>query len=222
MRGLWMATGCLGLLLAGAVSAGVGAGEIDDFEDGTTENWSHPNGSGVVNVADGGPGGAGDNYLEVTSTGTSGPGSRLVVVNNAQWTGDYTLLGPAVEISMMLKNFGPPPGVGPTPALHIRIGVERPTPEVLGDGGQWVSTNAVVVPDDGQWHAASFLLDVSEMTQVAGTGTLSAVLAEVTQMRILSAVAGPTWVGDQIAGQLGVDAISITQVPVELQHFSVD
>jgi hypothetical protein len=222
MRSFWLAVWGVGFLLAGSLHAGVGAGEIDDFEDGTTEGWQQPASSLVVNQPDGGPGGVGDNYLEVTSTGTTGPGSRLVVVNEAQWTGDYTLLGPAVEISMMLKNFGPVPGVGPTSDLHIRLGVERSLGDLVGAGGQWVSTNAVVVPNDGQWHAASFVLDVSEMTQVNGPDSLPAVLAEVTQMRILSAEAAPSWTGDQIAGQLGVDAISITQVPVELQQFEIE
>jgi hypothetical protein len=74
----------------------VGIGQTDNFEDGTTQNWvvgllgaapPFP----PVNVPTGGPAGAGDNYLLLTSTGNlfSVPGNRMVVINNTQWTGNY-------------------------------------------------------------------------------------------------------------------------------------
>jgi hypothetical protein len=44
-------------------------------------------------VASGGPDGVGDAYLELTSLGGIGPGSRLAVNNALQWTGDYLAEG---------------------------------------------------------------------------------------------------------------------------------
>lgn len=208
--------------LAAPSFGGVLPGEIDDFEDGTTENWGHGQATGlVVNVPDGGPGGVGDNYLRVTSTGTSGPGSRMLVLNRAQWIGDYTAVGPAVEISMMLKNEGPAPGVVGLADLHVRLGVTNEIPELLGTFGEYVSTTAVDVPADGAWHPASFLLDTGSMTSVGGTDPLATVLAAVTELRIISA-ASPDWIGDVISNRMGVDAISITMTPVELQQFSIE
>lgn len=81
MRRLAIATAA-SLVLTAIAFAGVVTSEIDDFDDGTTEGWVHPVPTGlVVNIADGGPAGAGDNFLQVTSTGTTGPGSRMAVVN---------------------------------------------------------------------------------------------------------------------------------------------
>ena len=73
------------------INAGITAGQVDDFQDGTTQNWSGaPN---MLSVVGGGQGGAGDLYLQVTSVGGSGPGSRMAFKNDAQWTGDYGAAG---------------------------------------------------------------------------------------------------------------------------------
>ena len=53
----------------------------------------------------GGPGGAGDPFLRITATGASGPGSRLVAMNGAQWSGDYLAAGVAA-LEMDLINIG--------------------------------------------------------------------------------------------------------------------
>ena len=80
------------LLSAGAFA--VVDGQIDDFEDGTEQGWDEgpesPN--PPLNVATGGPAGAGDNYLENVSIGGVGttPGKSLVQMNSLQWTGNYT------------------------------------------------------------------------------------------------------------------------------------
>ena len=188
---------------------------FDDFEDGTTENWVIGEGSQPTNIPDGGPGGAGDNYLQTISTGTSGPGSRMVVFNEAQWTGDYVALGSEVKISLMVANFG-------ASLLNIRIAVERTSQTfTLGSGGQFASTTAFTLPADGVWRSATFTLSDAEMTSVGGVDTLAEVLADVAHFRVLSSVV-PAWRGDVIAGTLGMDDIDITQLPVEVESFSVD
>lgn len=67
------------------VSSQVTAGQIDDFENGTTMNWTD-GGSSVppVNIASGGPLGASDNYLSDPSLGGGGPGSKMVMFNDQQ------------------------------------------------------------------------------------------------------------------------------------------
>jgi hypothetical protein len=66
-----------GVALASAASAAV-VGQVDTFQSGTTENWVA--GGGPVNqlppvppqvVLSGGPGGAGDAFLLLTSSGAS-------------------------------------------------------------------------------------------------------------------------------------------------------
>src|SRR5262245_31977559 len=77
------------LLLTPAVGSAVVIGQIDDFEDGTTQDWgsgsSNPN--GPANVADDGPAGAGDNFLQLTANG-AGSGGKLVAFCTEQWAGN--------------------------------------------------------------------------------------------------------------------------------------
>src|SRR3954470_2593465 len=57
-------------------------GQVDTFENGTTENWMinllgmqpPPVAALPVNIPTGGPAGAGDNYLQLSSVGGNGPG----------------------------------------------------------------------------------------------------------------------------------------------------
>ena len=191
-------------LLIPLIALAVDPVQIDDFEDGTTQNWIQGATTGQpTNVPNGGPGGVGDNYLQTVSTGAGGAGSRMVTFNGAQWGGDYTPLGSEIEITMMVANLGASP-------LNIRIGVESPVPITkLGlGGGQHVSTNALAAPADGVWRQVTFTISDAEMTHVGGVDPLSDVLLNVTQFRILSS-ASPSWRGDSIAGTLGVDDISI-------------
>lgn len=104
-------------LIALSAAQAATIGQIDTFEDGTTQGWTvgllgavHP--APPANVADGGPLGAGDNYLALTSLGGSGAGSKLVVLNPAQWAGDYLTLG-LTTITMDLRNSGTTESIDP-------------------------------------------------------------------------------------------------------------
>ena len=85
---------CSSLLFAGSAK-GIGSGQVDDFEDGTTQFWDN-GGAGappVVNVDTGGPGGVNDNFMQITSIGGGGPGRFLVGFNQTQWIGNYISAG---------------------------------------------------------------------------------------------------------------------------------
>src|SRR5882724_11404135 len=87
-------------------------GQIDDFQDGTAQNWQ--TGVGPVGVAtDGGPAGIGDHYLRAVSSGGFGSDGKMVVFNSAQWQGDYTDAG-ITGITVNLNNLSSQP-------LSIRI-----------------------------------------------------------------------------------------------------
>ena len=72
----------------------VTAGQTDTFAGGSLDNW-FAGGLGVGSVppvppsvqSTGGPAGAGDGYMLVTGLGGGGPGSRIAVINTAQWSG---------------------------------------------------------------------------------------------------------------------------------------
>ncbi len=171
------------------------AGQVDDFEDGTTQAWREgvlsPN--PPTNQPSGGPAGVGDNYLENVSGGGLA-GSRQIMFNQLQWSGDYVAAG-VVRIDMDLANFG-------ATELAIRIALQG----ALFD--RFSSTQAFALPPDGQWRSASFDLTEGALTQVLGVGTLEAALSGVTTLRILSAAGGPSFMGDPIFATLGVDNIS--------------
>src|SRR5438128_1719277 len=79
-------------------------GQVDDFQDGTTDGWTTGH-STPANMATGGPSGAGDRFMQVVSTGGFGADSKLVVFNPSQWLGNYTGAG-ITGVAMYLANFG--------------------------------------------------------------------------------------------------------------------
>lgn len=180
------------LALACCTSAhAITLGQVDDFEDGTTQGWTEgsPTPNPPLVVADGGPAGAGDAFLGNTSSGGSGPGSRLVMFNFSQWVGDY----PGAGVSAIEGDFV---NLGATP-LYLRIAVQ-------GSGGtQYGSALAAELPADGIWRRVRF--ELAELSVIAGSEPLETVLAAVTVLRVMSAQAGPQWMGDAIVGTLGMD-----------------
>lgn len=186
-------------------------GQVDDFEDGTTQGWQiNSLGQGApplavlpTNEITGGPAGANDNFLQLNSTGGGGAGSRLTVNNLfAQWSGNYTALG-LTAIAMDLRNLG-------ATDLAIRLMLENP------DGGPPTDvaiTDVVALPSGGGWTHVQFDLSPGALTAVLGD--VNALLANVTGLRIyhndIAAFPGPA-----IAATLGVDNITALggQLPV--------
>ena len=85
--------------------------------------------------------------------------------------------------------------------LLMRVALEG------ANGARYASSQWAVLEADGQWNEVVFDLSDSAMTLVGGAGTLASVLDDVVEMRILSSAA-PAWIGDDIAGVLGVDNIA--------------
>lgn len=191
-------------LMASPALADIANGQVDDFEDGTVMGWSEGTGSPnqPVNVANGGPSGTGDNYLENFSAGGGGPGSRQVMYNRDQWTGDYLDAG-VTSIEADLANFG-------NVSLYVRIALEGAA------GEQYASSNFFFLPADGMWYDAVFGLSAADLTQVGGTDPLNTVLGGVGELRILSAESAPAWRGDAISATLGVDNITAVPEPASI------
>jgi hypothetical protein len=192
--GAWsIVFGCV-LAVAGSAAA-VEPGQLDDFEDGTVMGWVEgslsPN--PPVNIPTGGPMGTGDAYLENSSDGGFGAGSRMVMFNNSQWTGNYNALEFAPAIRAHMANFG-------TELLLMRIAIEG------ANGARYASSSWTAIPTDGIWYEAEFEISDSTMTLVEGTGSLASTLDNVVELRILSS-ASPSWRGDDIPAVLGVDNI---------------
>jgi hypothetical protein len=190
----------LALLLPAAGRADPILGQIDTFEDGTTQGWavgspSPPDPFPPVNVPNGGPAGAGDHYLQITSD-AGRAGGRLTVFNRSQWAGNFLAAGVGA-VEMDLKNFGTTP-------LSMRIALKSGVG--IGSPG-FASTNPFVLPADGQWHHAVFPIDEADLTRIGSTTlTLTDLLSNVAEFRILNSAA-PALNGDRINTQVGVDNI---------------
>jgi hypothetical protein len=193
----------LALLLAAVVPSGGRAdilfGQTDAFQDGTTQSWT--NGAPApdpINVPNGGPAGAGDHYLQVTATG-SGAGGRLTVFNRNQWHGNFLAAGVSA-VEMDLKNFGTTP-------LEMRLALKA---GVGAGAAGYATTTPFLLPVDGQWHHATFVLDAAHLTQLNSTTlTLPTLLSNVAEFRVLNSTS-PALNGDFIVGQFGVDDVHAT------------
>ena len=197
---------CAALFALPAAHA-VDPGEIDTFSSGL-EGWFAGGGpsGGVPAVpptvsATGGPAGAGDSFLVLTSDGSNGPGGRLVGMNAAQWAGNYTAAGIGA-IAMDLRNLG-------DTALSIRLYFEDPIP--LPPANEAVTSDAVLLAPGSGWTHAVF--PISTATLIALQGSTSTLLAHTTVLRIFSGV-DADFPPARIAGVLGVDNIqAIAAVP---------
>jgi hypothetical protein len=191
-------------------------GQVDTFETGTTLNWfaglgfGPPNPLPPVNVATGGPAGAGDNFLLLSSNGDLGfgPGSRLTAMNEAQWAGDYLAAG-IQAISMDVNNLG-------ATDLFLRLAFE----DAMGGPPTNVafSTMPLFVPAGSGWISLLFATTPGALT--AGLGSIEAALANATVLRLYNSPAAnfpnPGFPIPAVTASLGVDNIAAVPEPATL------
>ena len=192
------------ILGAGASLQAATIGQIDNFENGTTQGWTvsllgSPHPAPPVNIATGGPLGAGDNYLQLTSVGGSGAGNRMLVINPAQWTGNYIAAG-ITSISMDVNNNG-------GSDLFLRLLFENPMGMPPTDVA---ATSSVFVPAGSGWTHISFGVAESNLTALAGS--VHTVLLNTTAIRIYDSAA-LDFPGPAVVARLGVDNIAAAGVP---------
>ena len=185
---------------------------VDDFQDGTTMGWFVPDpGNPVppVNVATGGPAGAGDAYLQLRALGGANSGSRLSVLNESQWTGDY-LAGGVEGIAMDVKNFGPADLT--LRLLVVNFPVAGPPTDVA-----WTLAS-VMVPAGGDWTRVLF--DLSAANLFAPFGSVAGALGDVNELRLFHnpapAFGGPGAGAPPVIAMLGVDNIQAVPEPSTL------
>jgi hypothetical protein len=194
------------LLVPAVGPAQVTLGQVDNFEDGSLQNWAQGISSlGTLTSATGGPPGS-THYMQVTALGGfGGSSSRLTVFNQSQWRGNYIAAGVnAVEMDLLAPTSN-------AQTLSMRIAYKSGT----GAGAPgYSSTAAFSLPADGQWHHAVFLLSNSTMTPIgAVTSPFDAFITAPQEMRILHS-ASPSLNGDVIAAVVGVDNVRASFVPV--------
>jgi len=181
--------------------ADVVVGSASNFNGSDTQGWTN----GFVDdpqVLPGGPGGAGDGYLRVTSDG-SGSGGKLTVFNNdPQWTGNWLASG-VTHVSMDFFNFDPQ---GRT--LYMRMSFLM----AAGPGQPAYCTPAFQVPADGQWHHAVWEISQSALQTAGSPLPYDIAMEGITQVRIFYSV-NPSSVGTNFASSVGIDNVTALPAP---------
>ncbi len=180
-------------------------GQVDTFEDGTTQGWTvnlvgtgiHPAPPGVVS---GGQGGVDDNYLLLTALGGDRNGSRLAVANlDSRWTGDFIAAG-ITAIRMDVINLG-------NTDLYLRFGFEDPRG---GPPENIAFTEHAFVAAGGGWQTIQFLTTAAALT--AALGDIETAITTTTAVRLYHSrepnFPNPVFPIPSITTQLGVDNIS--------------
>jgi hypothetical protein len=201
-------------MLPAAASAQIAAGQTSNFEDGTTQGWrinvlggigpfpSAPPGVRPVNEPTEGPAGAGDNFLRLTSVGgpeggfPGTPGSRLMVINDASWGGNWLAAG-ITSVRVAAINLG-------NTALQLRFQVENPVRG--GPTDIAVSNTALPLAVGSGWQTLEFQL-FGPSGLVPLLGTVNNALTTATAVRIYHNPAlAPS--GSPVIAQLGLDNIT--------------
>lgn len=187
-------------------------GQTDDFQDGTTQNWTNggaPGAPPVVNLTSGGPGGAGDSYIRVTSVGGGGPGSRLTTLNEVQWLGDYVNQG-ITTIEMDLNNFS-------QTDLSIRIAFK----ESDGAGAPGYVSQAFNLQAVPVWGHFVFSITAATMIPINNPAPFNTFFSgNFVEMRIINSV-NPNLNGDSVVAELGIDNIHAVPEPTSFVLASV-
>lgn len=158
-------------------------------------------GAGPVVMPSGGPGGEGDEYLQVLATEAGRQGSRAAVYNTDPfWTEN---IRGSVGFKFDMVSF-------PESAAELEMRFVLFGPDI---GTRWTSTEPIVVPNDGEWRPYSFALKEEDFTQVAGTATFDETLADVERIMLRHDADTPSAQGTPVSALIGLDNLEIDLGP---------
>ncbi len=182
--------------LAVSAHAQIVYGQTDDFQDGTLMNWQ--GGDTMTNISTGGPTGAGDRFLQITSTGGIGAGGRLATYNPVHWSGNYTAQG-VTAVSAWFRNLG-------STEIHLRVVVH----DIDFTSTRWTSNVAQVLPVGSGWTHVTFSLEEADLTRVLGSATYADTMAGVDRIMFRHQQGAPSDFPQPIAATMGIDMVHAT------------
>jgi hypothetical protein len=193
----------LGLLLLVQPANAVVVGQIDTFQDGTTDDWTNGGlAPPVENIATGGPAGAGDRYMRVTADG-GGAGSRLTTFNFVQWVGNNYVTAGVTGISIDLLNLS-------NVQLSIRFAFQA---DAVNGGPGYLST-AMILPVGSGWQHFNISITPANLIAVGSPPPFSTFYDNGSGwLRIINEVGTSNLNGDVVTGQLGIDNIRAIPEP---------
>lgn len=182
-------------VLAVGANAQISLGKLDDFQDGTVMGWT--GGAAPTNIADGGPTGAGDRFLQITSDGSSGAGGKLATYN-FNWGGNYTA-AQVTGVEVWIKNLS-------SETLEMRA-------VILSGATRWTSNDALVLAPGADWTQHTFSVLESDITRVLGATSYTATMANVSRLMFRHNAGAPDAEGTAIVAQAGLDNIRAVPEP---------
>ncbi|MEP6699126.1 MAG: PEP-CTERM sorting domain-containing protein [Verrucomicrobiota bacterium] len=191
----------LAIFLCSRVASAVVIGQQDDFQNLSTSNWDNGEIIGTTApmvVPTGGPAGAGDAFLRITSDG-SGSGGKLTVWNREQWLGNYIAAG-VTSIEVDLRNSS-------AVALTIRLAFKT-GPGNAASGFLSLPMNLAV---GSGWQHFSISLDPANLIPVGNPGPWSTFF--IGEVRFIHAPGTGSLSGTPVIGQLDLDNIRAVPEP---------
>ena len=194
------------IAVASAMAHGqISLSSLDDFQDGTLMDWA--GGAHPTNIDTGGPGGVGDKFLQLTSTGGILAGSKMAATNDAaRWTGDYKAAGVSA-LQVWMKNFG-------DTDLHMRAVLFQ------GDGNRFTSVNDQFLKAHQDWTLCTFSLGENDLVKVLGNLTYDQMITNVGEIMFRHSV-NPSAGGDSVVAEMGWDDIKAVPEPCTLTLMGV-
>ena len=191
----------LTLLLSLHPADAVVFGQLDDFQDGTTNNWTNGGlATPVMNVSTGGPGGVGDSYALVTATG-GGPGGRLTTFNFQQWAGNFIAAGiTTLQIDLLNQSAVP---------LSIRFAFEVDT----FNGAPGYLTAPMLLAVGSGWQHFSISIAAPDLIAVDNPDAYSSFFTNIGEVRIINEAGTSNLNGDPVVGMLGFDNVHAVPEP---------
>ena len=185
----------LALLLFAPPASAIVFGQLDTFQDGTTNGWTNgPFAVPVTNINGGGPGGPGDRYIQVTADG-SGAGGRLTTFNFTTWTGDFISAGiTTLEIDLLNESAVP---------LSIRFAFKV---ELVQNAPGYL-TAPMLLPVGSGWQHFSISITAANVIPVNSPSPYNTFFSNIMETRIIHSVGANDVNGDPVVGQLGIDNI---------------
>jgi len=190
--------GAAALLIAATANASPTLGFHEEFNGGGVDAWT--GGSAPTNPGTGGVGGAGDGYLLLANPSPAHFGAFSA---DPAFVGNWTTAG-ITQIRVYMND------VGAADDFQIHL--------ALGSNSNFWQRDAAIVPPHGQWAEFVIPLDgPTGWTRIIGTtGTFAQALTNVVKIHFRHDLPAFSQMPDDIAGDLGIDRILLTNGTVDV------
>lgn len=174
------------------VSAQVTFGQIDDFNDGTLQNWEQGQAGGLSNVS---------NSLQVDADGAGALG-KVVFFNETQWQGDYLAQG-IKAVKLKVNNISSSAPIFLRVVMRTNDGAAFPT--------FFISKDAIEIPSGSGQMEVVLPIEEADFDKSPSSGaSYSVAFSNIVQFRIISSQNGGIIQGDDIVATVQFDDIEAT------------